>query len=214
MQVLMGATPPTPDTAPTPVLMQFFIAAMLLVMFSLVATSLNLFMHHRNVNLQADMPNWLKTVLLHYLPKLCFMKYPRNSDNLHRREKKYHKQGGKEDVEPSENLSLFLHEEIDDVYKSHPSASDLVIFPVRKNTSTFLHENKQLVEILTELKKITADILYYSEEQTCLDDWRFAAMVLDRFCLYVFFIMLMIAIFSTIGWYPMVSFFTKCLARF
>ena len=55
-------TPPTADDQPSPVIATFFAFTMFMVMLSVVATVLNLFMHHRNVVLQDVMAPWMLTV--------------------------------------------------------------------------------------------------------------------------------------------------------
>ena len=55
-------TPPTADDQPSPVIATFFAFTMFMVMLSVVATVLNLFMHHRNVVLQDVMAPRMLTV--------------------------------------------------------------------------------------------------------------------------------------------------------
>ena len=71
----------------------------------------------------------------------------------------------------------------------------------RANMNTY-SINQELRHILSEIKKITDHIEEKEGEAEREDEWKFAAMVLDRLCLYIFSTALLLGMFLTLGTAP------------
>ena len=62
--------------------------------------------------------------------------------------------------------------------------------------------DKDMLEVLKEIRKITEHISDENEAGSQADEWKFAAIVFDRFCLYIFMFLNIIAVSVTLGTAP------------
>lgn len=84
---------------------------------------------------------------------------------------------------------------------SHNSQNQQFVATHRANLNSY-SINNELKHILNEIKKITDHIEEKEGEHEMEDEWKFAAMVLDRLCLYVFSTALLLGMFLTLGTAP------------
>jgi len=69
------------------------------------------------------------------------------------------------------------------ILKPHTTSSP---YPTLSNHGCSSSSNRELQCILKELKFITNRMKVHDEEEEIIGDWKFAAMVIDRFCLITF----------------------------
>ena len=202
-QMLADATPATKDGLPVPVIASFFEYTMLIVMGSTLITVLVLNMHHTDVNLEeTQMPPFFRYLFLVFLPKVMFMKQfegegiddlswsGRKNIQLANDIRSSSKSKSNHRTESEENISLsstFPKLRQFDNVRSRNQSPDIErpISTACMHQEVLLSEHdKDMLEVLKEIRKITEHISDENEAGSQADEWKFAAIVFDRFCLY------------------------------
>ncbi|XP_024947813.1 acetylcholine receptor subunit alpha-type acr-16 isoform X2 [Cephus cinctus] len=192
-----------------PLLGTYFNCIMFMVASSVVLTVVVLNYHHRTADIH-EMPQWIKTVFLQWLPWILGMSRPgkkitRKTILMNNRMKELELQ------ERSSKSLLANVLDIDDDFRHGNSAANPASGYIRRSaystplsgrpatveeTSASLPlsgTQRELQTILRELQFITSRMKKSDEEAEVISDWKFAAMVVDRFCLIVFTLFTLIA---------------------
>ncbi|XP_021700030.1 neuronal acetylcholine receptor subunit alpha-7 isoform X2 [Aedes aegypti] len=185
-----------------PLLGTYFNCIMFMVASSVVLTVVVLNYHHRTADIH-EMPPWIKSVFLQWLPWILRMGRPgkkitRKTILLSNRMKEL-------ELKERSSKSLLANVlDIEDDFR-HASAgitgSTTAISTSGFSRPTTVEEHhamsgcshKDLHYILKELQFITNRMRKADEEAELISDWKFAAMVVDRFCLFVFTLFTIIA---------------------
>uniref|UniRef100_A0A182NDS8 Neurotransmitter-gated ion-channel ligand-binding domain-containing protein n=1 Tax=Anopheles dirus TaxID=7168 RepID=A0A182NDS8_9DIPT len=180
----------------------YFNCIMFMVASSVVLTVVVLNYHHRTADIH-EMPPWIKSVFLQWLPWILRMGRPgrkitRKTIILSNRMKEL-------ELKERSSKSLLANVlDIDDDFR-HPcsgiSGSTTAIggsvftrlTTVEEQNASSGCTHKDLHHILKELQFITNRMKKADEEAELISDWKFAAMVVDRFCLFVFTLFTIIA---------------------
>ncbi|XP_037912240.1 neuronal acetylcholine receptor subunit alpha-7 isoform X5 [Hermetia illucens] len=182
-----------------PLLGTYFNCIMFMVASSVVLTVVVLNYHHRTADIH-EMPPWIKSVFLQWLPWILRMGRPgkkitRKTILLSNRMKEL-------ELKERSSKSLLANVlDIDDDFRHPISGSQTAIGSSAFGRATTVEEHhnsmgcnhKDLHLILKELQFITARMRKSDEEAEIISDWKFAAMVVDRFCLIVFTLFTIIA---------------------
>ncbi|XP_046600826.1 neuronal acetylcholine receptor subunit alpha-7 isoform X1 [Neodiprion lecontei] len=206
---LVAESMPTTSDA-VPLIGTYFNCIMFMVASSVVLTVVVLNYHHRTADIH-EMPQWIKTILLQWLPWILGMSRPgkkitRKTILMSNRMKELELQ------ERSSKSLLANVLDIDDDFRhgnsatANPSAgyirrsaygTPLSGRPATvEETSASLPlsgTRRELQTILRELQFITNRMKKADEEAELISDWKFAAMVVDRFCLIIFTMFTVIA---------------------
>ncbi|XP_055541311.1 CHRNA7-FAM7A fusion protein isoform X2 [Wyeomyia smithii] len=185
-----------------PLLGTYFNCIMFMVASSVVLTVVVLNYHHRTADIH-EMPPWIKSVFLQWLPWILRMGRPgkkitRKTIFLSNRMK---------ELELKERSSKSLLANVLDIEDDfRHTSSGITGSTTAINTSGFSRpitveephsisgcSHKDLHYILKELQFITNRMRKADEEAELISDWKFAAMVVDRFCLFVFTLFTIIA---------------------
>ncbi|XP_037912237.1 neuronal acetylcholine receptor subunit alpha-7 isoform X2 [Hermetia illucens] len=196
---LVAESMPTTSDA-VPLIGTYFNCIMFMVASSVVLTVVVLNYHHRTADIH-EMPPWIKSVFLQWLPWILRMGRPgkkitRKTILLSNRMKEL-------ELKERSSKSLLANVlDIDDDFRHPISGSQTAIgssASFGRATTVEEHHNsmgcnhKDLHLILKELQFITARMRKSDEEAEIISDWKFAAMVVDRFCLIVFTLFTIIA---------------------
>nr|XP_014284144.1 neuronal acetylcholine receptor subunit alpha-7 isoform X3 [Halyomorpha halys] len=188
---LLGFTLP-PDSGEKLTLGTYFNCIMFMVASSVVLTVVVLNYHHRTADIH-EMPNWIRTVFLQWLPWILKMSRPgkkitRKTITLSNRMK---------DLELKERSSKSLLANVldieDDLRHCTSSNSSFLRSGLNIDDSNCLSAQRELQCILRELQFITSRMRKADEEAELISDWKFAAMVVDRVCLIIFSLFTIIA---------------------
>ncbi|KAK9889204.1 hypothetical protein WA026_004484 [Henosepilachna vigintioctopunctata] len=199
---LLGFTLP-PDSGEKLTLGTYFNCIMFMVASSVVLTVVVLNYHHRKPDIH-EMPQWIKTVFLQWLPWILRMSRPgkkitRKSILMNSRMKEL-------ELKERSSKSLLANVlDIDDDFRNvsggnnasmttslgggfirHPTTIEDTALP---SSAT----QRDLQHILRELQFITNRMKKSDEEAEVISDWKFAAMVVDRFCLIIFTLFTIVA---------------------
>ncbi|XP_044572352.1 acetylcholine receptor subunit alpha-type acr-16 isoform X1 [Drosophila ananassae] len=196
---LLGFTLP-PDSGEKLTLGTYFNCIMFMVASSVVLTVVVLNYHHRTADIH-EMPPWIKSVFLQWLPWILRMGRPgrkitRKTILLSNRMKEL-------ELKERSSKSLLANVlDIDDDFRHTISGSQTAIgssasfgrpTTVEEHHTAIGCNHKDLHLILKELQFITARMRKADDEAELISDWKFAAMVVDRFCLIVFTLFTIIA---------------------
>ncbi|XP_049830730.1 neuronal acetylcholine receptor subunit alpha-7-like isoform X10 [Schistocerca gregaria] len=214
LNMVAETMPATSDAVP--LLGTYFNCIMFMVASSVVSTILILNYHHRNADTH-EMSPWIKTIFLHWLPCVLRMSRPgmeaeaaaggARNKTLQLRELELKERSSK---------SLLANVlDIDDDFRHHGgSAAGTFLRGGGGGASagddssstgggTLLHgagaagsclgPHRELTLILKELRVITDKLRKEDEAAEVTNDWKFAAMVVDRLCLIVFTLFTVIA---------------------
>ncbi|KRF81066.1 uncharacterized protein Dvir_GJ14694, isoform B [Drosophila virilis] len=183
-----------------PLLGTYFNCIMFMVASSVVLTVVVLNYHHRTADIH-EMPPWIKSVFLQWLPWILRMGRPgrkitRKSILLSNRMKEL-------ELKERSSKSLLANVlDIDDDFRHTISGSQTAIgssasfgrpTTVEEHHTAIGCNHKDLHLILKELQFITSRMRKADDEAELISDWKFAAMVVDRFCLIVFTLFTIIA---------------------
>ncbi|XP_034135106.1 acetylcholine receptor subunit alpha-type acr-16 isoform X7 [Drosophila guanche] len=196
---LLGFTLP-PDSGEKLTLGTYFNCIMFMVASSVVLTVVVLNYHHRTADIH-EMPPWIKSVFLQWLPWILRMGRPgrkitRKTILLSNRMKEL-------ELKERSSKSLLANVlDIDDDFRHTISGSQTAIgssasfgrpTTVEEHHTAIGCNHKDLHLILKELQFITSRMRKADDEAELISDWKFAAMVVDRFCLIVFTLFTIIA---------------------
>ncbi|KAF7287000.1 hypothetical protein GWI33_002840 [Rhynchophorus ferrugineus] len=184
----------------------YFNCIMFMVASSVVLTVVVLNYHHRTADIH-EMPQWIKTVFLQWLPWILGMSRPgkkitRKTIMMNSRMK---------ELELKERSSKSLLANVLDIDDDIRNVSGVAGNSSTMTTSlgsgfgrnaTTIEDaaipgtssgQRDLQLILKELQFITNRMKKADEEAEVISDWKFAAMVVDRFCLIIFTLFTIIA---------------------
>ncbi|XP_041448317.1 acetylcholine receptor subunit alpha-type acr-16 isoform X13 [Drosophila obscura] len=196
---LVAESMPTTSDA-VPLIGTYFNCIMFMVASSVVLTVVVLNYHHRTADIH-EMPPWIKSVFLQWLPWILRMGRPgrkitRKTILLSNRMKEL-------ELKERSSKSLLANVlDIDDDFRHTISGSQTAIgssasfgrpTTVEEHHTAIGCNHKDLHLILKELQFITARMRKADDEAELISDWKFAAMVVDRFCLIVFTLFTIIA---------------------
>jgi len=188
--LLNEISPPTSQAIP-------LIGRYLLFTAGLVSTSVILAvcvlrMHFRGT-FSENMPNWITTVFLHILPTVLCMHRPKYDDRLS------FKKGNREDTE------LYFASSENDTRKSSiysPLGSNGIPSPPHFGGGTsssppprYSHEVMEAIKCVELIAKNISDS---DDQRKGAEDWKYAAMVLDRLFLWTFFLTCVCGLFFMI----------------
>nr|XP_032528401.1 neuronal acetylcholine receptor subunit alpha-7 isoform X4 [Danaus plexippus plexippus] len=197
-----------------PLLGTYFNCIMFMVASSVVLTVVVLNYHHRTADIH-EMPQWIKTVFLQWLPWILRMSRP--GKKITRKTIMMSNRMRELELKERSSKSLLANVlDIDDDFRHVPpppnsTASTGNLGPgcsifrtdfrrsfVRPSTMEDVggglgSHHRELHLILRELQFITARMKKADDEAELISDWKFAAMVVDRFCLFVFTLFTIIA---------------------
>ncbi|CAK1540327.1 unnamed protein product [Leptosia nina] len=197
-----------------PLIGTYFNCIMFMVASSVVLTVVVLNYHHRTADIH-EMPQWIKTVFLQWLPWILRMSRP--GKKITRKTIMMSNRMRELELKERSSKSLLANVlDIDDDFRHVPpppnsTASTGNLGPgcsifrtdfrrsfVRPSTMEDVggglgSHHRELHLILRELQFITARMKKADEEAELISDWKFAAMVVDRFCLFVFTLFTIIA---------------------
>ncbi|KAK9718866.1 Neurotransmitter-gated ion-channel transmembrane region [Popillia japonica] len=199
---LLGFTLP-PDSGEKLTLGTYFNCIMFMVASSVVLTVVVLNYHHRTADIH-EMPQWIKTVFLQWLPWGLGMSRP--GKKITRKTILMNSRMKELELKERSSKSLLANVlDIDDDFRNvsggnnasmttslgsgfirHPTTIEEAAMP---STGT----QRDLQNILRELQFITNRMKKADEEAEVISDWKFAAMVVDRFCLIIFTLFTIIA---------------------
>ncbi|XP_049830171.1 neuronal acetylcholine receptor subunit alpha-7 isoform X5 [Schistocerca gregaria] len=200
--------PSTSDAVP--LIGTYFNCIMFMVASSVVLTVVVLNYHHRTADIH-EMPQWIKSVFLQWLPWILGMSRPgkkitRKTILMSNRMKEL-------ELKERSSKSLLANVlDIDDDFRHHAAAAAAATLAAnsapaptgggylpRAATAATLDDapcssaQRELQAILRELQFITGRMRKADEEAELISDWKFAAMVVDRFCLIIFTLFTIIA---------------------
>ncbi|XP_075214857.1 neuronal acetylcholine receptor subunit alpha-7-like [Lycorma delicatula] len=182
-----------------PVLGTYFNCIMFMVASSVVSTILILNYHHRNADTH-EMSPWIKSVFLHWLPCLLRMSRPAANGGSGESMSDSRKSLQLRELELKERSSKSLLAnvlDIDDDFRHGTLQSSSHSFLRGHEDGGVLHSclgpHRELTLILKELRTITDKLRKEDEASEVTNDWKFAAMVVDRLCLIVFTLFTVIA---------------------
>ncbi|KAJ9576123.1 hypothetical protein L9F63_007010, partial [Diploptera punctata] len=192
----------------------YFNCIMFMVASSVVSTILILNYHHRNADTH-EMSPWIKTIFLHWLPCILRMSRPGSDTDSSRKSLQMRELELKERSSKSLLANVL---DIDDDFRHHggtlqtSSAVSATGFLRGAHAhhedgggggGTLLHgggsgssclgPHRELTLILKELRVITDKLRKEDEAAEVTNDWKFAAMVVDRLCLIIFTLFTVIA---------------------
>ncbi|XP_065165090.1 neuronal acetylcholine receptor subunit alpha-7 isoform X4 [Atheta coriaria] len=195
--------PTTSDAVP--LIGTYFNCIMFMVASSVVLTVVVLNYHHRTADIH-EMPQWIKTVFLQWLP--WFLGMSRPGKKITRKTIMMNSRMKELELKERSSKSLLANVlDIDDDFRNvsgggnnasmttslggaygmrHPTTIEEAAMPASGT-------QRDLQHILRELQFITNRMKKADEEAEVISDWKFAAMVVDRFCLIIFTLFTIIA---------------------
>ncbi|XP_022915309.1 neuronal acetylcholine receptor subunit alpha-7 isoform X7 [Onthophagus taurus] len=186
-----------------PLLGTYFNCIMFMVASSVVLTVVVLNYHHRTADIH-EMPQWIKTVFLQWLPWILGMSRP--GKKITRKTILMNSRMKELELKERSSKSLLANVlDIDDDFRNLPGGNNASM-TTSLGTAFMRHPTtieeaavpssgtqRDLQNILRELQFITNRMKKADEEAEVISDWKFAAMVVDRFCLIIFTLFTIIA---------------------
>ncbi|XP_071054592.1 neuronal acetylcholine receptor subunit alpha-7 isoform X13 [Onthophagus taurus] len=193
--------PTTSDAVP--LIGTYFNCIMFMVASSVVLTVVVLNYHHRTADIH-EMPQWIKTVFLQWLPWILGMSRP--GKKITRKTILMNSRMKELELKERSSKSLLANVlDIDDDFRNLPGGNNASM-TTSLGTAFMRHPTtieeaavpssgtqRDLQNILRELQFITNRMKKADEEAEVISDWKFAAMVVDRFCLIIFTLFTIIA---------------------
>ncbi|KAG5884943.1 hypothetical protein JTB14_032813 [Gonioctena quinquepunctata] len=190
-----------------PLLGTYFNCIMFMVASSVVLTVVVLNYHHRTADIH-EMPQWIKSVFLQWLPWILGMSRP--GKKITRKTILMNSRMKELELKERSSKSLLANVlDIDDDFRNVSGATSggnnstittslgagFIRHPTTIEDTTIPGSGGQrdLQHILRELQFITNRMKKADEEAEVISDWKFAAMVVDRFCLIIFTMFTLIA---------------------
>ncbi|XP_033096434.1 neuronal acetylcholine receptor subunit alpha-7-like isoform X2 [Anneissia japonica] len=214
MMIFTESLPPTSDS--TPMLSNYFSAMLIMVAMAVVLTMTILNFHHRNPDTHT-MSYLVKLVCLDWLPWFLHMSRPghtfkgpfKNSGNLSNQEMEIEmldqspgyrrKMAATSGYQNNGRTPLALHQQgptgvIGVRYASyHEQQEGLMDKTIIGRDNQGIQARDKMDNVLDELHFMTERFKKNDDDEEVVGDWKFAAMVLDRFGLIFFSIYLVIA---------------------
>ncbi|XP_031337752.1 neuronal acetylcholine receptor subunit alpha-7 isoform X11 [Photinus pyralis] len=200
---LLGFTLP-PDSGEKLTLGTYFNCIMFMVASSVVLTVVVLNYHHRTADIH-EMPQWIKSVFLQWLPWILGMSRP--GKKITRKTILMNSRMKELELKERSSKSLLANVlDIDDDFRNVSGGGNSASVTTSLGAGFMRHPTtieeasiptsgtqRDLQLILRELQFITARMRKADEEAEVISDWKFAAMVVDRFCLIIFTMFTIIA---------------------
>nr|XP_040565965.1 neuronal acetylcholine receptor subunit alpha-7-like [Lepeophtheirus salmonis]XP_040565967.1 neuronal acetylcholine receptor subunit alpha-7-like [Lepeophtheirus salmonis] len=180
-----------PPSSKTPLVGIYFSCIMIMIASSVICSILVINYHHRLTE-YGDMPKWFRFIFFKVLPKILLMSFPNQENLASGTASKKSMEMELEDLHSDAFESSSL--KMEDLYSPVPDHC-----PVHKYNIQEIEEDENspqitevscldatLHDILIEIQVITNKIEeqdFHSEKK---NEWKLAAMVLDRFCLITF----------------------------
>ncbi|VVC37839.1 Nicotinic acetylcholine receptor,Neurotransmitter-gated ion-channel, conserved [Cinara cedri] len=175
-----------------PLLGTYFNCIMFMVASSVVLTLVVLNYHHRTADINTMGP-WAKCFFLLWLPWILCMQRPGKDISFKAIKSRYTDRRGMELRERSSRSLLANVLDIDDDFRAsvlshraYTSGAASTSSPTSESRSMCNYSARELQLILHEVRYITDYMRKQQEDQDVINDWKYAAMVVDRFCLIVF----------------------------
>ncbi|KAL7640435.1 UNVERIFIED_CONTAM: hypothetical protein RMT77_008710 [Armadillidium vulgare] len=197
LNIVTENIPETSDAVP--LISTYFNCIMFMVASSVVLTVVVLNYHHRSPSTHS-MPNWVRKVLLQWLPWILRMQRP--GKKITRKTIMLSNKMRELDLKERSSKSLLANVlDINDDFRqiqsmaTTPHSGGYTRFIGRSYEEGMQHtphgsfcfnNTRELQSILKELRFITASMREEEENNEIIMDWKFAAMVVDRFCLITF----------------------------
>ncbi|XP_072038542.1 neuronal acetylcholine receptor subunit alpha-7-like isoform X2 [Amphiura filiformis] len=217
MMIVAEAMPET--SMAVPLISKYFTCTMIMVAASVVLTIFTLNLHHRHPKFTPPMPNWVRLVILEWMAWLLRMERPGKDTSSKGDKSKDPKRREIELLErsplrgKSQTQSYFPGNGIRTDPRNFYNSQDLIGIKyasyaedehdpmvidqqIRQRKDGGRLVSSECATILEELRFISERFREQDEEDDVVNDWKFAAMVIDRACL-VFFTVFTAA--STIG---------------
>ncbi|XP_071034736.1 neuronal acetylcholine receptor subunit alpha-7-like isoform X8 [Parasteatoda tepidariorum] len=198
-QMLVTETLP-PSSDAVSIIGTYFACIMIMVAFSVVMTVVVLNYHHRNSDTH-EMPAYVKTIFLTWLPFILRMSRPGKKITR----KHLFMSSKMKELELKERSSRSLLANVldmdDDFRQQNSTSGGGYVHTVSGGRSggpgggsgdetplyhPCLSTQRELQNILRELRFITRRMREEDENQEVISDWKFAGMVVDRICLFGF----------------------------
>ncbi|XP_031623467.1 neuronal acetylcholine receptor subunit alpha-7 [Contarinia nasturtii] len=205
LNMVAEAMPSTSESVP--LIGTYFNCIMFMVASSVVLTVVVLNYHHRTADIH-EMPPWIRTLFLMWLPWILRMSRPghkitRKSILISNRMKEL-------ELKERSSKSLLANVlDIEDDFRHQGLNSSQTAIGSSFGRPTTVEEHhssncnhRDLHSILKELQFITARMRRSDDEAELVSDWKFAAMVVDRFCLIVFTLFTVLATFAVLASAP------------
>ncbi|XP_071440786.1 neuronal acetylcholine receptor subunit alpha-7-like [Hetaerina americana] len=195
LNMVAETMPATSDAVP--LLGTYFNCIMFMVASSVVSTILILNYHHRNADTH-DMSTWIKLVFLQWLPWILRMSRPGQQDSrksLQMRELELKERSSKSllanvlDIDDDFRHGGALQPSDHPHHHHHTEESPSALAAAHN----CLGPHRELSLILKELRVLTDKLRKEDEAAEVTNDWKFAAMVVDRLCLIIFTLFTIIA---------------------
>ncbi|XP_031337741.1 neuronal acetylcholine receptor subunit alpha-7 isoform X1 [Photinus pyralis] len=194
--------PTTSDAVP--LIGTYFNCIMFMVASSVVLTVVVLNYHHRTADIH-EMPQWIKSVFLQWLPWILGMSRP--GKKITRKTILMNSRMKELELKERSSKSLLANVlDIDDDFRNVSGGGNSASVTTSLGAGFMRHPTtieeasiptsgtqRDLQLILRELQFITARMRKADEEAEVISDWKFAAMVVDRFCLIIFTMFTIIA---------------------
>ncbi|XP_050425103.1 neuronal acetylcholine receptor subunit alpha-7-like isoform X1 [Adelges cooleyi] len=174
-----------------PLLGTYFNCIMFMVASSVVLTLVVLNYHHRSADIHTMGP-WVKCFFLLWLPWILCMQRPGRDISFKAIRSRYTERRGMELRERSSRSLLANVLDIDDDFRasvlSHRpfNSGASTSSPASETRSVCTYSARELQLILHEVRYITDYMKKQDDDQEVKNDWKYAAMVVDRFCLIIF----------------------------
>nr|XP_026689355.1 neuronal acetylcholine receptor subunit alpha-7-like isoform X6 [Ciona intestinalis] len=170
---------------------KYFACSIVMVTASVVCTVISLNFHHTTSANTNTMPGWIRFVFLNFLPRILRMKRP--GENSFRRK--------------------FLDNQAEVVMDGKVEEYPLMVVRAGERLGNWMGTNqtelsplneakKELNDVLHEVRFITSRMHNDDEDEKSALEWRFAATVLDRFCVIFFIIYFVVSTLFTIAVAP------------
>jgi nicotinic acetylcholine receptor len=163
-----------PTSLVVPLIGKYLLFTMILVTLSIVVTVIVLNIHFRSP-LTHKMPPWVRRVFLQVLPKLLWMRRPKNIEpfQVHQRNRI------KSQTTSNILVPLIDHKREMSTYLANGGNYD------HDENSTSLYPN-EIKKAFDGLKCIAANMRQEDEEKKIKEEWKYVALVIDRLFLYIF----------------------------
>ncbi|KAM9623234.1 neuronal acetylcholine receptor subunit beta-2 isoform 2-T2 [Morphnus guianensis] len=184
-----------PTSLDVPLVGKYLMFTMVLVTFSIVTSVCVLNVHHRSPTTHT-MPPWVRTLFLHKLPALLFMKQPRQNCARQRLRQHRHTQ------ERATTATLFLRAGARAcTCYANPGAAKA------EGLNGYREQQGQapapaagcacgLEEAVDGVRFIADHMRSEDDDQSVSEDWKYVAMVIDRLFLWIF---VFVCVFGTVG---------------
>ncbi|XP_039253979.2 neuronal acetylcholine receptor subunit alpha-7-like [Styela clava] len=188
LQIVADNMPPTGEI---PLLGRYFLFSVIMVTLSVVTSVLSMNLHHTSPATSEGMPVWIELVFLEFLPKILLMRIPPKTKTQNDTMEKV---GNGTDELPlmkvGERLGSFQND-----FQQNKDPNTVLAMQLR-------HSEKQITKMCGDLHDIVQSMKDEEEDDVVAVKWRFAARVMDRFCLVFFILFFLLSTLFTVGMPP------------